>query len=270
MTKAPISQQEPETQPDLGEPTDLWERLRCATPARIGLGRSGAGLPTPALNTLRVDAARARDAVHAPLDIGALQAELTEFQTLSLCSAAPDRRVYLRRPDLGRQLAAGSRPRLVAAAPRPDLVFVICDGLSSTAVAMHAPPFLKQVVGGLAGLRLGPVAIVREGRVAIGDEIGKRLGAEMVAVLIGERPGLTVADSMGVYLTHNPYPGRADSERNCLSNIHRNGGLSYEEAAAKLIWLINEARRRGLTGICLKEAAPLVGHGNSRARLSDT
>ncbi|MBT9383530.1 ethanolamine ammonia-lyase subunit EutC [Pseudooceanicola sp. CBS1P-1] len=237
---------------------DPWARLRAATPARIGLGRNGAGLPTGALNTFRADAARARDAVHAPLDFDALAAGLPDLPVLRMASAAPDRPTYLRRPDLGRRLSDADRAALAPADPAPDLVFVVCDGLSSAAIATHAAPFLKIVTEQLSDLTLGPVVLVREGRVAIGDEIGGALGAGMVAVLIGERPGLTVADSMGLYLTYGPRTGRQDSERNCLSNIHTSGGQSYETAAAKLAWLVREARARGLTGTRLKEEAPAL------------
>ena len=247
------------TKPPLPPSSDPWARLRAATPARIGLGRSGAGLPTAALNRFRVDVARARDAVHAPLDIAALRDRLAGFDTLAVASRAPDRATYLRRPDLGRRVDPDDLARLPRPDPAPDLVFAICDGLSAAAVAAHAAPFLDRAAALLGDLSIGPVVIVREGRVAIGDEIGHALGAGMVAVLIGERPGLTVADSMGIYLTHAPRPGRADSERNCLSNIHRNGGQDYDTAAAKLAWLVREARRRGLTGTALREEAPRPG-----------
>ncbi|WP_339109928.1 ethanolamine ammonia-lyase subunit EutC [Thioclava sp. GXIMD4216] len=233
---------------------DPFARLRQATRARIGLGRSGAGLPTSALASFRLDAARARDAVHAPLDVGALQDELSGFDTLALASAAADRSVYLRRPDLGRKLSDESRSALREGGY--DLAFVICDGLSSAAVQAHAGATLRAAHEALADLSIAPVAIVTQGRVAVGDEIGQGLGARMVAVLIGERPGLTVADSLGIYLTHNPQPGCPDSDRNCLSNIHLSGGQTPVQAASKLAWLVREARRRGLTGTKLKEEAP--------------
>jgi len=249
-----------------GTGSDPWARLRQATPARIGLGRSGAGLPTAALSAFRLDAARARDAVHAPLDTAALAAELDGFDTVELHSAADDRATYLRRPDLGRRLRAADRA-LLPAGPF-DLAFVICDGLSSAAVAAHAARMLRETAEKLAGLSIAPVAIVREGRVAIGDEIGELMGAGLVAVLIGERPGLTVADSLGAYLTYGPRIGRADSERNCLSNIHGRGGQSYAEASAKLAWLIREARARGLTGTGLKEEAPSLSAAAEAGRLA--
>ncbi|WP_339114922.1 ethanolamine ammonia-lyase subunit EutC [Thioclava sp. GXIMD2076] len=242
---------------------DPFARLRQATRARIGLGRSGAGLPTPALASFRLDAARARDAVHAPLDVAALQAELSEFETLALRSAAADRSIYLRRPDLGRKLAEEDRAGL--AKGDYDLAFVICDGLSSAAVAAHAGATLRAAHEALPDLSIAPVAIVTQGRVAVGDEVGQGLGARMVAVLIGERPGLTVADSLGIYLTYNPRPGCPDSDRNCLSNIHLSGGQTPAQAASKLAWLVREARRLGLTGTKLKEEAPTLAASETTA-----
>lgn len=241
---------------------DPWARLRTVTPARIGLGRAGTALPVTANLDFQFAHARARDAVHRAVDFAALAGDLAPFETLLVASAAPDRASYLRRPDLGRRLAPGDWPGLAGPpAPdlAPDLVFVIADGLSAGAVQTHAAPLVHACAAPLAGLRLGPVVLVRQGRVAIGDEIGHRLGARAVVVLVGERPGLTVADSLGAYLTFAPRPGRRDSERNCISNIHARGGLSYGDAAAKLGWLVREALRRGVTGIALKDEAPAVG-----------
>jgi ethanolamine ammonia-lyase small subunit len=238
---------------------DPWRRLRAATPARIALPRAGSAIATPAHLAFQLDHARARDAVHAPLDPEALLEGLRErgLAALKLHSAAPDRATYLSRPDLGRRLDAASR-RAVEAAPRGcDLVFVIVDGLSARAVACHALPLIDQSLPAFRrdGWRIGPVAVVEQGRVAIGDEIGEILGAALVGVLIGERPGLTSPDSLGAYLTWQPQIGRTDAERNCLSNI-RPAGMAYDEAAQRLNHLCGQARLRRCTGIMLKDETP--------------
>jgi ethanolamine ammonia-lyase small subunit len=238
---------------------DPWRRLRAATPARIALPRAGSAIATPAHLAFQLDHARARDAVHAPLDPEALLEGLRErgLAALKLHSAAPDRATYLSRPDLGRRLDAASR-RAVEAAPRGcDLVFVIVDGLSARAVACHALPLIDQSLPAFRrdGWRIGPVAVVEQGRVAIGDEIGEILGAALVGVLIGERPGLTSPDSLGAYLTWQPRIGRTDAERNCLSNI-RPAGMAYDEASQRLIHLCGQARLRQCTGIMLKDETP--------------
>jgi ethanolamine ammonia-lyase small subunit len=200
--------------------------------------------------------ARARDAVHTPLDVDALVAALDGLPHVAVRSMAPDRGTYLRRPDLGRRLDPDCLGELPAG--DWDLVFVLADGLSATAVQQHAPKLLKAILPKLPGWKVAPVVIAIQGRVALGDEIGGALGAKLCAVLIGERPGLSVADSLGVYLTYEPRPGRRDSERNCISNIHPAGGLSPEAAAAKLAWLMTEARHRRLTGVDLKDEAPAL------------
>lgn len=227
---------------------DPWARYRAATPARIGLGRSGDALPTAALLDLQTAHARARDAVHGAVDFGALAAALAPLETVLVHSAARDRSDYLARPDLGRRLA----PEAVLAAAPCDLTFVIADGLSAAAVAAHAASLVHAARARLGDLSIGPVVLAEQGRVAIGDDIGSRLGAKLVAVLIGERPGLSVADSLGVYLTFDPKPGRRDSERNCISNIH-GAGLGIEAAADKLAGLVRSALALGLTGVGLKE-----------------
>jgi ethanolamine ammonia-lyase small subunit len=241
---------------------DPWAGLRAMTPARIALGRAGCGLPTQAVLDLALAHARARDAVHAELDVPGVAAsiEALGFATIAVESAANDRTTYLARPDLGRRLAA----RAAAALPRtpkvrPDLAFVVADGLSATAVQAHAAALLATMQPYLAkaGWTIAPVAMARQARVALGDEIGQGLGARAVAVLIGERPGLSAPDSLGVYLTFDPKPGRLDAERNCISNI-RAEGLSYNEAAFRLAWLIGEALRRRLTGVALKDESDLA------------
>lgn len=227
-------------------------RLREWTPARVALGRAGCSIPTAELLAFQLAHARARDAVHLPLDVSglALQLQARQLDYLALHSAAPDREAYLSRPDLGRTLDESSREGL---RPGPyDAVFVIADGLSALAVHRHGVALLDAILPQLADWRVAPVAIVEQGRVAIGDEIGERLGAEVAAVLIGERPGLSSPDSLGVYLTFGPRRGRTDAERNCISNIHEQG-LNYEAAARRLVFLMREARRRKLSGVALKE-----------------
>lgn len=232
-----------------------WPALRQATPARIGLGRTGAGLPTAAHLAFQLAHAQARDAVYAALDAAGLVAELATLgcEAIHLRSAAADRDAYLRRPDLGRRLDDASR-QILAKRPSaaPDLVPVIADGLSATAVNAHAVGLVAALLPHLAeaGVSVGPSVVVEGGRVAIGDEIGGLLGANLVAVLIGERPGLSAADSLGVYLTWQPAPGTVDAARNCLSNI-RPQGMPIAEAAAALMRLIAGARRHRATGIAL-------------------
>lgn len=232
-----------------------WQSLRRFTAARIALGRSGVSQPTAQQLAFQLDHARARDAVHLALDHEALSETLAAsgVQCVSVQSAARDRQVYLQRPDLGRRLDDVSREKLAAlAGPGYDLAFVIADGLSALAIEQNAAPFLRAVMVRLEGWRIAPIAIVQQGRVAIGDEIGGLLGAQIVVVLIGERPGLSSPDSMGLYLTWAPRPGLSDASRNCISNV-RPAGLTYDAAAFKLHYLLSEAQRRQLSGVELKD-----------------
>jgi ethanolamine ammonia-lyase small subunit len=231
------------------------QRLRDYTPARVELGSAGSSLPTRALLEFQLAHAKARDAVHLPLAVTSLAAELKQkgVPSITLASAARDRDEYLKRPDLGRRLSQDSRERLAVLRGEYDTAFVIADGLSALAVHRHAVPLLDTLLRAL-DWRIAPVAIVEQGRVAIGDEIGETLGARMTVVLIGERPGLSSPDSLGAYLTWQPRPGRTDAERNCISNI-RSEGLSYQIAAHKLLFLMNESRRLKLSGVRLKEDA---------------
>ncbi|MEX8519325.1 MAG: ethanolamine ammonia-lyase subunit EutC [Leptothrix sp. (in: b-proteobacteria)] len=243
---------------------DPWAPLRRHTPARVGLGRVGASLPTRELLAFGAAHAQARDAVHLPLDAAPLLAQIAALglPTLPVHSATPDRATYLLRPDLGRRLDAESAVTLDQFAKTqtepPDLLLVIADGLSSAAIHHQALPLLAQILRQQpAGWRLGPVVLATQARVALGDEIGQRLRAAQVAMLIGERPGLSSPDSLGIYLTHAPRVGRSDAERNCLSNV-RAAGLSHTEAARKLWWLAQAARRLELTGVGLKDRSDLV------------
>ena len=239
-------------------PRDPWHGLGRWTEARIALGRAGASLPTREVLSFALAHAQARDAVHAHLDRATLAARLQALglETVEIASEARDRATYLRRPDLGRHMSDTSRERVGNAAKDQtcDLVLVIGDGLSATAVEAHAAALVAALLPHLQslGVTLGPVAIAEGARVALGDEVGALLGARLVAVLIGERPGLSAADSLSIYLTFAPRPGRTDAERNCISNI-RPGGLATDAAAANLAWLVKAALDLGATGVALKD-----------------
>ncbi|MFO1195870.1 MAG: ethanolamine ammonia-lyase subunit EutC [Burkholderiaceae bacterium] len=243
---------------------DPWHALRRYTAARIALGRAGASLPTAPMLEFQLAHAQARDAVHLPFDATAIAGALERLGLayLRVRSAAPARESYLRRPDLGRRLDDASREALRAAHGVFDAALVIADGLSPLAAHRHAVPLLALAREALAarGWRVAPVVIAEQSRVALGDEIGEALGAGIVAVLIGERPGLSSPDSLGVYLTFEPRRGRADAQRNCISNV-RPEGLPIVRAAHTLVHLMLEARTRGLTGVQLKDdsdAVPLL------------
>ncbi len=239
-------------------PAAVWDRLRQFTPARIGIEATGVSQPTTAHLDFQWDHAQARDAVYSGLDVAGLTAglEALTLEAVALHSEAADRHEYLQRPDRGRRLDGASLRTLSGLPQGADVVFVIADGLSATAVNHHANGLLAAVLPALKqdGLRVGPVALVEQGRVAVGDGVALALGAEMVITIIGERPGLTAADSVGVYLTWHPRPDTRDSERNCLSNV-RPEGLPLPQAAAKLLYLMRESRRRRLSGVELKEDA---------------
>jgi ethanolamine ammonia-lyase small subunit len=235
---------------------DRLSRLRASTPARIFLPRAGAAIATKANLGFQMAHAQARDAVGDRLDAAMLADELRAHghDTVYVNSAAADRRTFLMRPDLGRRLDDASRLRLAAISGKCDVLFVVVDGLSARAITTHAVPLLDAALPAFKSdlWKIGPIVVVQQGRVAIGDEIGEILGATLLAVLIGERPGLSSPDSLGVYLTFAPRVGRTDAERNCLSNI-RQQGMSYTEAAAKLFYLCGEARRRRISGVELKD-----------------
>jgi len=236
--------------------------LRHLTPARVGLGRAGAGMPTDALLAFTRDHARARDAVHTAFDVPALMQglagvgfDIPDLNIFDVSSRARDRKDYLRRPDLGRMLDEASQHGLAGGRGGPcQLAIVIGDGLSPSAVNTHAVELVRSLVPQLAcdGIEIGCVVVASGARVALGDEIGAILGARMLLMLIGERPGLSTPDSLGAYLTFGPRIGRTDAERNCISNIH-GAGLGYDEAAAKIVWLVREGLAREVTGVALKD-----------------
>ncbi len=248
-----------------------WASLRRHTDARIGLGRSGISQPTePQLAFLQAHA-RARDAVHIPLDVAQLEGELAAvgLPSLRLHSQALERATYLQRPDRGRRLDADSAAllkQLHEQQPPADATIVIADGLSSTAVQRHAARVAAEVDRRLAaaGLTRSPVCIVQQGRVAVGDEVGELLGSRLLVLLVGERPGLSSPDSLGIYYTYQPRVGLTDAARNCISNI-RPAGISPEDAAERLFWLVRESLRRKRSGVELKDesgdAGALEGEG---------
>lgn len=238
--------------------TDPWFALRRFTQARIALGRAGHAVPTQALLDFQLAHARARDTVHFPWNVERFAEDLRAIGLESLILRTPirSRGEYLRRPDRGRTLDAESRRRLDdLKGGDPDVALIVTNGLSSTAVERHGLSLLKAVVTCCCSrrVRLGPIALVENGRVALSDEIGHALGARVAVIVVGERPGLSAADSLGIYLTYAPRPGNTDARRNCISNIRPPEGLSYETAAAKLIYLTEEAMRRRISGVDLKD-----------------
>ncbi|EJN08428.1 ethanolamine ammonia-lyase subunit EutC [Herbaspirillum sp. YR522] len=252
---------------------NAWEALRRVTPARIALGRAGVSLPTEAQLAFQLAHAQARDAVHQALDVADLATRLQPLvpgaqQVIQVHSAAADRLTYLQRPDLGRQLSDASRAALAAGANderRVDIALVIGDGLSALAVDRHAAPFLAELMARIASENwsMAPLVIASQARVAIADEIGELLGARLVVILIGERPGLSSPDSMGLYLTWMPRRGLTDASRNCISNV-RPQGLAYADAAYRLHYLMAQARLRGLSGVALKDEST----GQAKAELA--
>jgi ethanolamine ammonia-lyase small subunit len=231
--------------------------LRGLTPARVGLGRAGASMPTKALLEFTLDHARARDAVHAAFDVSAIISGLDDLglEAFAVSSRAGSRKDYLRRPDLGRMLDQASQ-RLLASRQGSScrLAIVIGDGLSPAAVDAHAIQLVRSLIPRLAidGIEIGHAVVASGARVALGDEIGAILGARMIVMLIGERPGLSAPDSLGAYLTFAPGVGITDADRNCVSNIH-GSGLGYDEAAFRIAWLIREGLIRNVTGVALKD-----------------
>lgn len=247
---------------------DPWQPLRQLTPARIALGRAGTSLPTQPQLAFQAAHAQARDAVHLPFDHAALRAQLGEqgIGAVLLHSAAQDRHQYLQRPDLGRRLNAASAQQLgQAPTGSVDVVIVVADGLSALAVHRHAASLVARMASDIRaeGWSLAPIVLVEQGRVAVADEVGERLGARMSVILIGERPGLSSPDSLGVYFTYAPRVGLTDAARNCISNV-RPEGLTTAMAAHKLLYLMREAWRRQLSGVRLKEDAEVPTLGAAR------
>lgn len=236
---------------------DPWSNLKKFTDARIGLGRSGSGMPTGEVLGFSLAHAMARDAVLTPLDWEAIESSAARLglETKRVSSAVSDRSEYLRRPDLGRQLSAESRQSLAEnPGVRPDLLIVVGDGLSSKAVAANFEQMLSALLPFVRekSWKLGPLILAHQARVALGDDAGEIMGAKAVLMLIGERPGLSSPDSLGAYITYKPRVGLKDADRNCISNI-RARGLSYHDAAFKMTWLIDQAFKRQMTGVALKD-----------------
>jgi ethanolamine ammonia-lyase small subunit len=245
-----------------GPDPDPWAALQAFTAARIALGRSGTSVPLREALAFKLAHAHARDAVYSALAPEPLLAGLQALRRpgAQVRSRAQNRQEYLQRPDWGRQLDEPSQAELAGlASGECDLVVVLADGLSATAINDHALPLLSLLLPQLrqAGLRLGPVVVAEQARVAIGDEIGHLLQARLVLVLIGERPGLSAPNSLGAYFTFGPRPGLTDEARNCVSNI-RPEGLAYPAAAARLFFLLREALRRQLSGVHLKDQSDLL------------
>jgi ethanolamine ammonia-lyase small subunit len=236
---------------------DPWRQLKIHTRARIAIGRVGSSLPTREVLDFGLSHAMARDAVHLALDVDALETEIRaqNFSTVRVKSMATDRATYLLRPDWGRRLNEQSLAQLnnFNSTKPIDFLIVVGDGLSSLAVSRHVVPLLAELRNYLPKeWSAGRVVIASQARVAIGDEIGQALNAKIVAMLIGERPGLSSPDSLGIYLTYNPKLGLSDADRNCISNV-RPEGLQYVAAAKKLVWLAKEAMRLKVTGVTLKD-----------------
>lgn len=236
---------------------DAWESLKAFTSARIALGRTGVATPLKEVLDFRMCHAHARDAVYSSLEIDKLEEALQQFQLpiILVTSKASDRKGYLQRPDLGRNLDDASTNNLKnESSYSVDVVIIIADGLSATAINKHAVQLLKKLIPYLKQsiLTIAPIVIAQQGRVAIADEIGSLLNAKLSLILIGERPGLSSPDSMGAYITYNPSSGTTDESRNCVSNI-RPEGLGYELAAEKIATLIKASLQLKLSGILLKD-----------------
>lgn len=230
--------------------SDPFAYLRGLTAARIGLGRTGVSLPTTRVLEFQMAHAEARDAIHAPLDVAKVLAEFADLRPIAVESRAVDRRAYLERPDEGRVLSDSSRKRLASLF---DCALVLGDGLSARAAQEHGPSLVRALCAATPDWRWSPPVVATMARVALGDDIAAALGAELVVMLIGERPGLSSPDSLGAYITFAPQPGvTSDAQRNCVSNI-RPAGLPILEAVRKIVAISTIARRRRQTGVALKE-----------------
>ncbi|MCB1539722.1 MAG: ethanolamine ammonia-lyase subunit EutC [Rhodoblastus sp.] len=230
--------------------SDSFAYLRGLTAARIGLGRAGVSLPTQRVLEFQMAHAQARDAIQAPLDVDRIERELVDLRPVVVESRAVDRRAYLERPDEGRRLSDASRENLVG---RFDCALVLGDGLSALAAQAHGPALVRALRAATPEWRWSPPVIARMARVALGDDIAAAFGADLVVMLIGERPGLSSPDSLGAYMTFAPRPGvTTDAQRNCVSNIHP-AGLPVGEAVRKIVAIAALARRLKQTGVALKE-----------------
>jgi ethanolamine ammonia-lyase small subunit len=249
-----VTTQKPTTENRNPEKLDFWADLRLSTQARIGLGRAGDALPTSRVLEFKAAHAAARDAVHVPLDVESFAARVAEVglgDPVVLSSRATSRSEYLRRPDLGR--SPESLDDIASA--EADLGFVLADGLSPRALDEHGVGLLTALKDALSQYSIAPPVVATQARVALGDHIGKAMGVQTLVVIIGERPGLSVADSLGIYLTHRPEPGRSDADRNCISNIHPPDGQSYANAARIAALLVSGARELGKSGVALKDTS---------------
>lgn len=246
----------------VGNISDSWESLKHFTEARIALGRAGDSIPIQETLAFKLAHAHARDAVHSVLAVDTLKEELKliDLPVLELHSQALNRQVYLQRPDLGRLLNDASTALIQSQLIASDICITLADGLSATAINRNAVMLLQSLLPLLkgAGFQLAPICLVEQGRVAIADPIAYGLQSRLSLILIGERPGLSAADSLGVYMTYQPHPGLTDESRNCISNI-RAGGLSFPLAAQKIFYLVQEAFRRKLSGVELKDNEGLLG-----------
>ena len=239
---------------------DVWQPLKQHTDARIALGRTGNSIPTKELLHFGMSHALAKDAIYKELDICNIQNNLKEqhFSSILVQSKAKDKKEFLINPNLGRQLNKESIELLLQSnVEKGNIAIIFADGLSSAAINLNATPLLFEIVNALKGseFNLSPIIIAKHARVALSDEIGETLKSDASIMLIGERPGLSSPDSLGVYLTWNPKKGRNDSERNCISNV-RPQGLSYQQAAFKTIWLLKEAKKLNMSGVHLKDESP--------------
>ncbi len=249
--------------------TDPWIALRQFTQARIALGRTGHAIPTQAVLDFQLAHAQARDAVNFPWDIDAFAGQVRDLgeEVLILDTPVSSRSEYLRRPDLGRVLTEESRTRLKnLQAGAADVALIVTNGLSSSAIERHGIPLLQAIVDGFSAqqISIAPVTLVANGRVALADDIGSVLCAKLAVIIVGERPGLSAADSLGIYLTFAPRPGNTDAERNCISNVRPPEGLGYAEATAKLLYLTGEALRLGISGVAIKDGMARLPGENIR------
>ncbi len=239
---------------------DNWSFLKNFTKARIALGNVGGALPLNEVLDFRLAHAKAKDAIFSELAVNELSEALANLgvSPMILKSNIENRNQYLTRPDLGRTLDVISSEILREQVTEPDIVFVLVDGLSANAVNNHALAVLERILPLLKTHFTYQVVLVKQGRVAIGDEVGELVKAKFTALFIGERPGLSSPQSMGIYTTYAPQKGLTDERRNCISNIHPDG-LSYEMATQILYYLIEQSFLRKISGVDIKVNLHLLG-----------